>query len=239
MRTQNAHVDFCQSETSLYIVMGFALHGDFEQLLDTENCLDEVETKDFSFQILSALEYLHQQGIVHRDIKPSNIVLFSDLPRKYNLTDFGLFRNIHADNADLSFVGTHLYAAPEVYPSSENVKSQYDYGVDIWSFGAVLWFTLTGCQMIELTSEDLSSPTRMLDLKQGWDPNLRLLEDIEVSEQGQAFILDVLELQPGPANDPPQRNVWQKGGSRTSGECLTQSKGASSQAWKYLVKQDP
>jgi Protein kinase domain len=202
------YVDYCQSQKNLYIVMEFALHGDFEQLLETENCLDEQEAKDFAFQVLSALGYLRSKGIVHRDIKPGNILLFSNLPRKYKLTDFGLSRGMH-DNAALSFVGTHLYAAPEIYPNSGDSWTGYDYSVDIWSLGAVLWLTLTGCQMVELEPEHCKDVEMVREIKELWEPDMSLFEDIQVSKEGQEFVIDMLEL--NPSERPSAKDCLAKG----------------------------
>lgn len=50
-----------------------------------------------SFNILSALSYLHSVGILHRDLKPENILINEDC--KVKLCDFGLARTIgNADN---------------------------------------------------------------------------------------------------------------------------------------------
>uniref|UniRef100_A0A5S6QK36 WD repeat-containing protein 37 n=1 Tax=Trichuris muris TaxID=70415 RepID=A0A5S6QK36_TRIMR len=47
------------------------------------------ETKHYMYNLLSALKYIHGQGIIHRDIKPSNF-LYSRKLKRYALIDFGL-----------------------------------------------------------------------------------------------------------------------------------------------------
>src|SRR4051812_33234501 len=63
-------------------------------------------------QILEALKYLHELGIVHRDIKPMNTLVFSEEPLNLKICDFGL--STVRSEAD-SIVGTTPYAAPEVH----------------------------------------------------------------------------------------------------------------------------
>lgn len=64
-----------QDESSIYIVLEPCSHGNLYRLFKTRTKLSESEVASIMNQLLSALEYLHAQGIVHRDLKLSNIVL--------------------------------------------------------------------------------------------------------------------------------------------------------------------
>lgn len=46
--------------------------------------------KNFMFQMLSGLEYLHSQFILHRDMKPANCLI--DYDHVLRISDFGLSR---------------------------------------------------------------------------------------------------------------------------------------------------
>ena len=88
-------------------------------------------------QIGSALHYAHSLGFIHRDIKPGNIMLREDGTAL--LSDFGAARV--AENATLASltIGTPAYMSPE-----QILGKELEAPSDIYSFGLVLYETLTG-----------------------------------------------------------------------------------------------
>lgn len=86
--------------------------------------------------ILNALEFLHDKGLVHRDLKPQNILKHNGA---WKLADFGL---ITQDKEILSQTittskqafGTTMYCAPEQVAEFNRITPQ----ADIYSFGAIL-----------------------------------------------------------------------------------------------------
>ena len=94
------------------------------------------------------LEYIHSEGIIHRDVSPSNILIDTNDGRA-KLTDYGLaeFESSVTLSKSLrsSFImGTIPYTAPEIArgESTGTIRS------DIFSFGSVLFESLTGQKLL-------------------------------------------------------------------------------------------
>jgi len=99
----------------------------------------------FAAQVLHALAYAHEAGVIHRDVSPGNIIITPDLDAK--LTDFGLA--LGATDVRLSSSGVPL--GSPCYMSPEQVKGvrELDGRTDIYSMGAVLYEMLTGRKLFE------------------------------------------------------------------------------------------
>ena len=116
-------------------------------------------------QIGGALCYLHEQKppIIYRDLKPDNILIGKDGAVK--LIDFSAAkRYVLREDQDAVCLGTIGYAAPEQY---EDSHSQSDTRTDIYGFGSILYFMLTGrdpdgkektFQHIRFLRPDISGP---------------------------------------------------------------------------------
>ena len=89
-------------------------------------------------QVLSALHYIHQQGITHRDIKSSNIMLSG---KRAVLMDFGLAKdeNFTGLTSVGAIVGTPDYMSPE---GAEGTTAGAP--TDIYSLGVVMYEALSG-----------------------------------------------------------------------------------------------
>ncbi len=133
--------DYRRFHDHVAILLEYVPYGDLSGFLNTYGGkLNQHQAKALAAQMLDAIDYLHTRRVIHRDIKPANILVACEDPPKFKLTDFGLARLIERSPGpdQLTFCGTLLYCAPEVY------RSTYNYGADIWSFGVTLWASICG-----------------------------------------------------------------------------------------------
>jgi hypothetical protein len=115
-----------------------------KEYLDRKGKLSDEEIRNIFSQMLDAVGYVHEQGLVHRDIKPSNFMI--DKKGKVKLLDFGIAKNTDASSDEYTQtgtgmqMGTPMYMSPEQITETKSVTAQSD----IYSLGVVLWQLVTG-----------------------------------------------------------------------------------------------
>jgi len=136
--------DVIREDNYLNIVLEYVPNGALTSLLSKfhNKSFSETLTCHYISQVLSALTYLHQQGIIHRDIKGANIL--ADADGIVKLADFGVavrFRRETSDDDEEKLpAGTMNFMAPEIV----KMTSAPTYACDIWSVGATVIELLTG-----------------------------------------------------------------------------------------------
>jgi calcium-dependent protein kinase len=90
-------------------------------------------------QVLSCINYCHQNNIVHRDLKPENILLEQNKEfDQIKIIDFGTSLVQDPTRTLDEKLGTPYYIAPEVLQKNYNEKC------DIWSCGVITFIVLSG-----------------------------------------------------------------------------------------------
>src|SRR5688572_10156179 len=132
--------DFGEEGDVAFIVMEFIRGEDLKHCFDSNVRFEAREFVRMMCELLSALEYAHQAGIVHRDIKPANIML--DGQSRVKLMDFGVAKITDTDRTHRTQVGT-MVGTPS-YMSPEQVQGLLcDHRSDLFSSGIVLYQFLT------------------------------------------------------------------------------------------------
>jgi len=135
--------DFAEEGDIAYLVMEFIRGKELKNFFDANERFDIKEVVRIMGELLDALEFAHNAGIIHRDIKPANVMLDSQARTK--LTDFGVARvqdvdRTHAERTQAgTMVGTPAYMSPE-----QITGASIDKRTDVFSAGIILYQFLTG-----------------------------------------------------------------------------------------------
>eukprot|EP01022_Parablepharisma_sp_SALTPOND_P002697 TRINITY_DN110_c0_g1_i1.p3 TRINITY_DN110_c0_g1~~TRINITY_DN110_c0_g1_i1.p3 ORF type:complete len:372 (-),score=43.99 TRINITY_DN110_c0_g1_i1:2968-4083(-) len=125
-----------------YLIMELAENGELYDYLEICGPLNEKIARFYFWQIMDAVENLHEKGIIHRDIKPQNILLGENFEAK--LADFGLASRAK-DEEITSAKGTLSYMPPEALRRISPQNSfEWRQKADIYSAGVVLFNLVTG-----------------------------------------------------------------------------------------------
>jgi len=102
--------------------------------------------------MLSALSYAHEHGVVHRDIKPDNVLLTG---QHAVVADFGVAKAISASTnpgASLTSLGVALGTPAYMAPEQAAADPTTDHRADLYAVGAVAYEMLTGQQVFSARS---------------------------------------------------------------------------------------
>ncbi|XP_017051422.1 calcium/calmodulin-dependent protein kinase type 1 isoform X2 [Drosophila ficusphila] len=128
-----------EDKSKVYLVMELVTGGELFDRIVEKGSYTEKDASHLIRQILEAVDYMHEQGVVHRDLKPENLLYYSpDDDSKIMISDFGLSK-IEDSGIMATACGTPGYVAPEVL-----AQKPYGKAVDVWSIGVISYILLCG-----------------------------------------------------------------------------------------------
>jgi eukaryotic-like serine/threonine-protein kinase len=134
--------DYGEAEGMAFIALEYVPGENLAQRLSQQtrdgSAMPLMDALTWFAQLLDALGYAHELGVIHRDIKPANLLI---TPRgDCKVTDFGIAQ---LDTGRLTqagmMIGTPRYMSPEQYAGAE-----IDARSDLFSAGVVLYEMLSG-----------------------------------------------------------------------------------------------
>jgi eukaryotic-like serine/threonine-protein kinase len=141
-----------------------------------------------AIEVLEALEYIHENGVVHRDLKPENIMVDADDHIK--LIDFGIAGDSAARR--LTYANFTATLGTADYISPEQVKGKRGDGrSDVYAMGVILYEMLTGKQPFTGSSPMEVMNDRLLNY-----PTPPSVVDPSISPQLQEVLYRALERDP-------------------------------------------
>lgn len=133
--------DFGEQDEVAFLVMEFIQGRELRACFEARDRFDAAETVRIMGELLGALEFAHEAGVIHRDVKPANVML--DGQRRVKLADFGVARLQDGNERSKggTMVGTPAFMSPEQISGG-----RVDRRSDVFSAGIVLYQLLTGEQ---------------------------------------------------------------------------------------------
>ncbi|XP_069693471.1 calcium/calmodulin-dependent protein kinase type 1 isoform X2 [Periplaneta americana] len=128
-----------EDKHKVYLIMELVTGGELFDRIVEKGSYTEKDASDLIRQVLEAVDYMHEQGVVHRDLKPENLLYYShDDDSKIMISDFGLSK-MEDSGIMATACGTPGYVAPEVL-----AQKPYGKAVDVWSIGVISYILLCG-----------------------------------------------------------------------------------------------
>ena len=140
-------IEFGDEKRILYLVMPFIEGGTLTGYL-RRSLPDLSDVAAIFLQLLDAVEYAHDEGLIHRDIKSSNVLLEArrGSPPYAYLADFGLVR--YSGQIDVEQTGKpipldQIPGTPH-YMAPEQARGIVTTATDIYALGVLLYQMLVG-----------------------------------------------------------------------------------------------
>jgi serine/threonine-protein kinase len=130
--------EYGEDEANAFIVMEYVEGTGLRDYLARKASFDLPHVASIMTQLLRALDFAHERGVIHRDIKPANLILTADGTLK--VADFGIAR---IDTSNLTTLG--MVMGTPSYMSPEQCQGQgVDRRSDLFSAAVVLYELLAG-----------------------------------------------------------------------------------------------
>lgn len=142
--------DFGEDQDVAFIAMEFVQGRALREFFSNQTQIPIADSVSIMVQLLDALQYAHERGVVHRDVKPGNIIIMTD--GRLKVADFGIARLDASEMTQVgSVIGTPSYMAPEQF-----LGKPADCRSDLFSAGVVFYQLLTGMKPFVGSSESVA-----------------------------------------------------------------------------------
>lgn len=128
--------DFIIKDEGYYLVMEYVEGLSLDKYIrNVTGPIPEEIAKAIMIEVLKAIQFAHQNGVMHMDLKPGNIMVADNGDIK--VLDFGI--STEEGEQNYKVMGSPLYMSPEQIKGSG-----IDYSSDIYSLGVTLYQMVTG-----------------------------------------------------------------------------------------------
>lgn len=138
-------LDYFESEQEFFLVQEYINGLTLQQEVKRGGPFTEAGAKQFLCEILSMVQYVHDNHVIHRDIKPANIIR-RDQDKKLVLIDFGAVKDkvnpALAASSDQTALTAYAIGTPG-YAPPEQMAMRPVYASDIYALGVTCIYLLS------------------------------------------------------------------------------------------------
>jgi len=127
----------------VYMLLELAAGGDLFDKIAPDVGIGEDISHYYFCQLMSGLNYIHNQGVCHRDLKPENLLL--DSAGTLKISDFGLCAVYKLkDSGKTRYLSERCGSLPYVAPELSTGAPYEAEPIDVWGSGVILYTMLAG-----------------------------------------------------------------------------------------------
>ena len=125
-----------------FIVMEFCEGATLADLLARHGAFPEDQARRVLGQLATALQFVHDRGVVHRDLKPGNVMLTPS--GRVKLMDFGLAKEDAALSDDTATQPDTVMGTPLYMPPGQMMGEETGPSIDVYSFACIAYELVVG-----------------------------------------------------------------------------------------------
>jgi CRP-like cAMP-binding protein len=130
-----------------FIVMEFCEGATLAELLSRHGAFPEDQAKRVLGQLASALQFVHDRGVMHRDLKPGNAMLTPS--GRVKLMDFGLAKEDQQVTDDTATQAGTVLGTPLYMPPGQMTGDEFGPQTDIYAFACIAYELVAGKPLFE------------------------------------------------------------------------------------------
>lgn len=208
-----------EDDKQFFLVMELVKGKELFDKIVERGMYSERDASNIIFQVVSAVDYLHTNGIAHRDLKPENLLSAGEGENEIiKIADFGFSKSFAGEDAEklMTSCGSPGYVAPEILTAES-----YDKSVDMWSVGVIIYILLSGYPPFYADSAPALFK-KIMDVKYDFDDSV--WDDI--SDSAKDLIRNLLVKEPAKRFTAKQclQHPWVKGASANDNAILNVKK---------------
>ena len=142
---------YFEEDKEFYLVQQYIRGVTLSSELIIDKPWTEAKVIDFLRDLLTVVDFVHQNGVIHRDIKPDNLIRRA-LDNKLVLVDFGTVKEVMLTQSQA--IASTVAIGTQGYMPTEQARGKPRFASDIYAVGMIAVQSLTGVHPLQLPEDE-------------------------------------------------------------------------------------